>query len=208
MANLLRIYPENPSARLMEQVVETLKKGGVIIIPTDTIYSFAADINQPKALERMAQLKGKKIEESDFSFIFKDLSHISDYTMQFDTPVYKILKRSLPGPFTFIMNANKSVPKIFNNKKRTIGIRVPNNPLPRQLVEMLGNPIATTSIRSDDEIIEYNTDPELIFEKYKKEVDLVIHGGIGNNVASSVIDLTSGEPAVIREGQGDVNTIV
>jgi tRNA threonylcarbamoyl adenosine modification protein (Sua5/YciO/YrdC/YwlC family) len=204
MAKRIRIYEENPQPRLLQEAVDVLRNGGVIIIPTDTIYSFAADISKPKALERMARLKNLKMEKADFSFIFYDLSHLSDFTRQIDTPTYKLLKRTLPGAFTFILEANNTIPKIFKSKKKTIGIRVPDHTIPRELVKLLGNPIATSSIHDDDEIIEYTTDPDLIFERYENLVDLMIDGGFGDNAASTVVDLTNGEPEILREGKGSI----
>jgi tRNA threonylcarbamoyl adenosine modification protein (Sua5/YciO/YrdC/YwlC family) len=207
MSQLIKVYPENPNPKEIAKAVAALKSGELIIIPTDTVYSFAADISKPKALETLARLKNKKIQHADFSFLFYDLSHLSDFTKQFDTATYKILKRALPGPYTFILEANNTVPKIFKNKKRTIGIRVPNNSIARAIVKELGNPIATTSIHDEDAIIEYTTDPDLIFEKHKNTVALVIDGGYGDNDASTVIDLTNGEPEVIREGKGSLDLI-
>jgi tRNA threonylcarbamoyl adenosine modification protein (Sua5/YciO/YrdC/YwlC family) len=208
MAELIRLYEENPQPRLIKQAVDVLANGGIIIIPTDTVYSFAADIRKPRALEKLARLKDLKMQQANFSFIFYDLSHLSDYTRQFDTATYKILKRALPGPFTFILEANNTIPKIFKSKKKTIGIRVPDNNIPREIVHMLGNPIATTSIHDEDEILEYTTDPELIFEKWSSQVDLIIDGGYGDNDASTVVDLTAGYPEIIREGKGDVSLIL
>lgn len=203
MAELVKIYPENPQEKEMLRAVETLRNGGLVIFPTDSVYAIGADISQPKALERLARIKGASLDKVDLSFIFYDLSHLSDFTRQFDTPTYKRLKRALPGPFTFILESNNSIPKLFKSKKKTIGIRVPDNSIARQLSQMLDNPIATTSVHDDDDVIEYTTDPSLIKEKYDALVDLVIDGGFGDNIASTVIDLTGDEPEVIREGKGD-----
>ncbi|KAB2814734.1 L-threonylcarbamoyladenylate synthase [Phaeocystidibacter luteus] len=203
MAELVKIYPENPQEKEMLRAVETLRNGGLVIFPTDSVYAIGADISQPKALERLARIKGSSLDKVDLSFIFYDLSHLSDFTRQFDTPTYKRLKRALPGPFTFILESNNSIPKLFKSKKKTIGIRVPDNSIARQLSQMLDNPIATTSVHDDDDVIEYTTDPSLIKEKYDALVDLVIDGGFGDNIASTVIDLTGDEPEVIREGKGD-----
>jgi tRNA threonylcarbamoyl adenosine modification protein (Sua5/YciO/YrdC/YwlC family) len=208
MAERIRLYAENPQPRLIKQAVDVLADGGIIIIPTDTVYSFAADIRKPRALEKLARLKHIKMQQANFSFIFYDLSHLSDYTRQFDTSTYKILKRALPGPFTFILEANNTIPKIFKSNKKTIGIRVPDNSIPREIVNMLGNPIATTSIHDDDEILEYTTDPDLIFEKWASQVDLFVDGGYGDNDASTVIDLSSGAPELVREGKGDPSLII
>jgi tRNA threonylcarbamoyl adenosine modification protein (Sua5/YciO/YrdC/YwlC family) len=207
MSELLKIYPENPNSRAIQKVCEVLRDGGVIIYPTDTVYSFGCDITQPKAMEKVARLKGIKPKDANFSLIFYDLSQLSEYTRQVDTPTYKILRRSLPGPYTFILHASNAIPKIFQSNKKTVGIRIPDNNIPRAIVEELGNPIIATSVHDDDEIIDYTTDPELIFEKYRKLVDIVIHGGAGDNSASTVIDLTSGEPELIREGKGDATAI-
>ncbi len=199
---LLRIHPDNPAERQLRLVVECLMDGGVIIFPTDTIYAIGCDIFKPRAVERVAQIKGVKKEKANFSFICHDLSHLSEYSKPIDNAVYKMMRRNLPGAFTFILSANNKVPKIFQSKKKSIGIRIPDNNIARNIVMMLGNPIMSTSVHDDDEIIEYTTDPELIFERYSKQVDLVIHGGYGDNVASTIIDCTSGEPELIREGKG------
>ena len=204
---LLSIHPDNPDQRKIDQVIKVLKKGGVIIYPTDTVYSMACDLNNRKAVERMAQIKGIKIEKANFSLICHDLSNISDYTVQFSNSIYKMMKRALPGPYTFILNANNSVPKLFKSKKKTIGIRVPDNNIARILVEQLGNPLISTSVHDDDEILEYITDPELIHEKYENTLSLVIDGGYGQNEASTIIDCTGNEPEVIREGIGSIDVI-
>ena len=204
---LLRIYPENPNPKAIAKVIDCLQKGGVIIYPTDTVYAIGCDIRKPKALERVARIKGLKLEHSDFSFVFYDLSHLADYTRQVDTATYKMLRRALPGPYTFILEANNIIPKIFKSKKKTIGIRIPDNAIIREIVNELGNPIISTSVHDEDEILEYTTDPELIYEKYRHLVDLVIDGGYGDNAASTVIDCTAGEPEIIREGKGSLETI-
>ncbi|MGD1844845.1 MAG: L-threonylcarbamoyladenylate synthase [Salibacteraceae bacterium] len=202
MAQLLRIHPDNPQPRAMDTVVKVLRKGGVIIYPTDTVYGIGCDIYQPKAVERVAKIKGIKVEKSNFSIICYDLSHLSDYCRQVDNSTFKLMKKVLPGPFTFILNANSRVPKLFKHKKKTVGIRVPDNNIPREIVHQLGNPIVTTSVLDDDEILEYTTDPELIFERYQHQVDLVIDGGYGNNQASTIVDCTDDEPEVVRQGLG------
>ena len=204
---LLDIHPDNPDKRKMDQVIQILKKGGVIIYPTDTVYSMSCDLMNRKAVERMAQIKGIKIEKANFSLICSDLSHISDYTVQFGNNIYKMMKRGLPGPYTFILNANNSVPKLFKSKKKTIGIRVPDNNIAQMLVEELGNPLISTSVHDDDEILEYITDPELIHEKYENVVDVVIDGGYGKNEASTIIDCTGNEPEVLREGIGSIDIL-
>jgi tRNA threonylcarbamoyl adenosine modification protein (Sua5/YciO/YrdC/YwlC family) len=205
---LLSIHPENPDQRKIAEAIKILKKGGVIIYPTDTVYSMACDLNNRKAVERMAQIKGVKLEKSNFSLICYDLSNLSDYTVQFGNNIYKMMKRALPGPYTFILNANNSVPKLFKSKKKTIGIRVPDNNIARMLVKELGNPLITTSVHDDeDELLEYITDPELIHEKYKHILALVIDGGYGKNEASTIIDCTGTEPEVLREGIGSLEII-
>ena len=201
MAKILKIYPDNPQENLLQEVVNTLKKGGLIIYPSDTIYALGCDINNLKAMEKLAQIKKMKLEKSQFSIICNDLSHLSHFTRPIDTSVFRTLKNNIPGPFTFILEANKSLPLAYKGKK-TIGIRVPDHIVPQLLVEKLGHPIASTSIRDEDEILEYSTDPELIAEKYDHLVDLVIDSGYGDNVASTIVDLTSGDPEIIREGIG------
>ena len=201
MAKILKIYPENPQENLIDEVVNVLKSGGLIIYPSDTIYALGCDIFNLKAMEKLAQLKSVKLEKAQFSVICNDLSHISNYTKSLHTPVFRFLKNHLPGPFTFILEANKNLPLAYKGKK-TIGIRVPNHSIPKMIVEKLGHPIASTSIRDDDEVLEYSTDPELIAEKYDKFVDLVIDSGYGDNVASTIVDLTGDEPEIIRQGKG------
>ena len=203
MAKFIKIYPENPNEREIQKVVECLKDGGVIIYPTDTVYGIGCDITNSKALERIAQLKGIRLDKANFSFICADLSHLSDYVKQIDTATFKLLKRALPGAYTFILPGNNNLPKEFK-KKKTVGIRVPDNTIARTLVEKLGNPIISSSIYDEDELIEYTTDPELIFEKWQDKVDIVIDGGYGDNVASTVIDLSEGVPTLIREGKGSI----
>lgn len=202
---LLKIYPENPDERRIQQVIDVLKKGGVIVYPTDSVYSMGCDMTNRRAVEKMAQLKGLKLEEANFSLICYDLSNISEYTVQFGTDIYKMMKRALPGPYTFILNANKNIPKLFQSKKQTIGIRVPDNNIARTIVNRLGNPLLSTSVHDDDEILEYTTDPELIHERYDEQVDLVIDGGYGNNEASTVIDCTGETPEIVRQGIGVVD---
>ncbi len=199
---LLEIHPDNPDPRKVKMVVDCLNDGGVIIYPTDTVYSLGCSLHKSKAVERVARLKGIKVEKSVFSIICHDLSNISDYTRQINNPTFKLLKRAFPGPFTFVLNANNNIPKLFKQKKRTIGIRIPNNNIPRVIVETLGNPIISTSIYDEDEVLEYTTDPELIYEKYQNDVDIVVNGGYGNNEASTVIDCTGNAPEIIRQGIG------
>ncbi|CAM3701919.1 translation factor [Flavobacterium saliperosum S13] len=206
MAQFIKIYPENPNEAAIAKVVKVLKEGGLIIYPTDTVYGLGCDITNTKALERIAKIKGIKLEKANFSFVCSDLSNISDYVKQIDTSTFKILKRALPGPYTFILPGNNNLPKEFK-KKTTVGIRVPDNEIALEIVRQLGNPIVSTSIHDEDEVLEYTTDPELIFEKWQNLVDLVIDGGYGDNYASTVIDLSEGEPVVIREGKGSLDVL-
>jgi len=199
---LVRIYNENPNPREILKVAEILRDGGVIIYPTDTIYGLGCDINNPKAVERLAQIKGVRLEKANFSFICFDLSHLTDYAKMVNNDTFRLMKQCLPGAFTFILNASSNVPHIFKNKKKTIGIRIPNHNICRELVRELGNPIITTSIKNGDDFLEYMTDPEEIHEKYGKLVDLVIDGGPGNNVPSTVIDCTTDDYTIIRQGAG------
>lgn len=206
MAEFIRIYNENPNPKEIQKVVKVLKNGGLIIYPTDTVYGLGCDITNNKALEKIALIKGLKLEKANFSFVCSDLSNLSDYVKQIDTPTFKILKRALPGPYTFILPGSNNLPRAFK-KRKTVGIRVPDNNIAREIVTALGNPIVSTSIRDDDDILEYTTDPELIFEKWNHLVNLVIDGGYGDNYASTIIDLTGEEPEVIREGKGSLDIL-
>lgn len=203
MAEFIKIYPENPNPKEIKKVVDVLKKGGLVIYPSDTVYGLGCDITSTKALEKLARIKGIKLEKAKWSFICADLSNLSDYVRQIDTRTFKILKRALPGPYTFILPGNNNLPKNFK-KRKTVGIRVPDNNIAQVLVKELGNPIVSTSIYDEDELLEYTTDPELIYEKWGKLVDIVIDGGYGGNVASTIIDLSESEPKIIREGKGDL----
>lgn len=206
MSEIIKIYEDKPSEAAIKKVVEVLKNGGLVIYPTDTVYGLGCDITNSRALEKIAKIKGIKLEKANFSFVCSDLSNLSDYVKQIDTSTFKILKRALPGPYTFILPGNNDLPKEFR-KKKTVGIRVPDNNIAREIVKLLGNPIVSTSIHDEDEVIEYSTDPELIFEKWNNKVDLVIDGGYGDNVASTIIDLTGFEPEVIREGKGSLDVL-
>ena len=197
---ILKIHPINPEERQLLKVIEVLENGGVIIIPTDGVYAFACLLHKTKAAEKVAQLKGKKLEKADLSFIFDDLRHLAEYTRQVETWVYKLMKRNLPGPFTFILNANTEVPKIFKNNKKTIGIRIPDNKICNEIVRRLQLPLITASVHDNDEVVEYTTDPDLIHERWGHIVELVIDGGYGLNTPSAVLDCTGNELVVLREG--------
>jgi tRNA threonylcarbamoyl adenosine modification protein (Sua5/YciO/YrdC/YwlC family) len=201
---LIKLYNENPNQREVEKVVNLLREGGVIIYPTDTVYGLGCDITKQRAVERIAWIKGVKPEKSNFSFIVDDLSHLADFTRPISNSVYKLMRRNLPGPFTFILEANSNVPKLLKRKKKNVGIRIPDNNIIREIVRQLGNPILTTSIHSDDEVREYETDPELIHEEMGHLVDMVIDGGYGNNVPSTVVDCTESEIVIIRQGIGEL----
>jgi len=203
MAELIKIYEDNPNPKEVKRVVDVLRSGGLVIYPSDTVYALGCDITHKGALERIAKIKGVKLEKANLSFICEDLSNLSDYVKQIDTSTFKLLKRALPGPYTFILPGNNNLPSVFK-KKKEVGIRVPDHPITQAIVSALGNPIVSTSIKDDDEVIEYTTDPELIWEKWDKLVDIVVDGGYGGNVASTVIDLTGDEPELIREGKGSL----
>lgn len=202
---LLKIHPEIPSQRQIEKVVECLKDGGIVIYPTDTVYGLGCDIFKSKAIERIARMKGLKPEKANFSFICHDMSQITDFTKPIDNNVFKLIKRVLPGPYTFILNASSTVPKYIQSRKKTVGIRIPDNNIPLEIVRQLGHPIMTTSIHDEDDLVEYTTDPELIYEKYRDLVDIVIDGGFGGNLASTVLDCTGSEIVIVREGLGSLN---
>lgn len=206
MAQFIKLYNDNPNPREIEKIVKVLQAGGLIIYPTDTVYGLGCDITNSKALDKVAKIKGVKPEKANFSFVCNDLSHLSDYVKQIDTTTYKILKRALPGPYTFVLPGSNSLPKAYK-KRKTVGIRIPDNNIARAIVQALGNPIVSTSIHDEDEILEYTTDPELIFEKWQNIVDVVVDGGYGDNHASTVIDLTTDEPEVIREGKGSLDVL-
>ena len=202
---LIDIHQDNPDYRKIKMVVECLKNGGVIIYPTDTVYAFGCDIYNKKAMERLCRIKGVDIKKHNLSFVCYDLSHIANFTRQLENSTYKLMKKSLPGPYTFILNANSSIPKLFKNKKREVGIRIPDNNIPREIVKELGNPIVTTSVKDNDMIIEYSTDPERIHEYFEKQVDLVISGGYGESTPSTIVKCTDGFAKVLRKGKGDTN---
>ena len=200
---LIKIYPNNPNEKQLAEVVACLRNGGISIYPTDTVYGLGCDIYQAKAIEKLCKIRNINPEKANLSFICADLSHLSDFVKPIDNAVFRVLKHALPGPFTFILNANNKVPKLMHSNKKTVGIRVPDNDIARSIVKLLGNPIVSTSIHDDDEVVEYSTDPELIYEKYKDLVDMVIDGGYGELQASTVVDYTSDEPVIVRQGKGD-----
>lgn len=201
---LIKLFNENPNAKQIEKIIEVIQRGGVIIYPTDSVYGIGCDMHNLKAIEKVAKIKGVKAEKANFSIICHDLSNISSYTKAISNPVFKLMKKNLPGPFTFILNANNKVPTIFQSNKKTVGIRVPNNEILLAIVREFGSPLVNTSVHDDDEIIEYTTDPELIHEKYESLVDIVIDGGFGQNTASTVVDCTGDEPEIIRQGIGEL----
>jgi tRNA threonylcarbamoyl adenosine modification protein (Sua5/YciO/YrdC/YwlC family) len=202
-ASLLEIHPDNPDLRKILMVVDTLRNGGIVIYPTDTVYGLGCDIHNQRAVERICQIKQINPQKINLSFICYDLSHISEYA-KVDTATFKVMKKALPGAFTFILPASGKVPKILNSKKKTVGIRIPDHQIPRLIVKELGNPIITTSVKDEDEVIEYSTDPGLIYDKFIHLVDIVIDGGYGNNVASTIVDCSNGDFEVVREGLGDI----
>jgi tRNA threonylcarbamoyl adenosine modification protein (Sua5/YciO/YrdC/YwlC family) len=200
---LLKIYPQNPNPKAIQQVADCLRNGGIVIFPTDTIYGMGCDIYKPKAVEKIITIMGDKKKKDTLSFICHDLSHLSDFTTSINNQIFKAMKRALPGPYTFILNANNQVPKIIHGDRKTVGIRVPDNNIIRAIVQELGHPVFSTSIKDDDEIVEYTTDPELMDEKYGHLIDMVVDGGYGDNIPSTVVDCTSGSIEVVREGKGD-----
>ncbi len=202
-AELIRLYEEHTDTDKIEYIASVMKNGGLVIFPTDTVYGLGCDLHNKKALEKVARIKGVKLEKAPLSFICSDLKNLSDHVAQIETKTFKVLKRSLPGPYTFILPGSNNLPSVFR-KKKTVGIRIPDNNIALKLVGALGNPIASTSIKSEDEVLEYITDPSLIYDKWKHIVDIVIDAGYGGNEASTVIDLTTGEPELVREGKGEL----
>jgi tRNA threonylcarbamoyl adenosine modification protein (Sua5/YciO/YrdC/YwlC family) len=202
---IIEIHPDNPDERKIRQIVDCLLEGGVIVYPTDTVYSFGCDMLNNKALERVARLKNIKTEKANFSLVCHDLSHITEYSKQLSNPVFKLMKSVLPGPYTFILEAGRAIPKIFSERKTTIGIRVPDNNIARDIVKKLGHPIIAASVHDDDELLEYTTDPEMIHEKFEKLVDMVIDGGPGSFDASTILDCTGDQITLVRQGKGVVD---
>ena len=207
MAEQIRIYPENPSIKTIEQAVAVLRSDGIVVVPTDTVYSFACDLRSVKAMRRLARIKGLKPKEAEFSIVFDELSRLSQFTRPIPSSVFKTLKRCLPGPFTFILPASRSVPKLFEANRKSIGIRIPDHNIPRALAAQLDGPLVVSSVHDPDEVIEYTTDPELIAEKYAQQIELVLDAGYGDNSASTVVDLTEGHPELIRSGTGDTRLL-
>lgn len=203
MAQLVKIYPDNPNLKELKKITNAMRDGALVIYPTDTVYGLGCDITNKGALEKIAKIKGVKLEKANFSFVCESLSNLSDHVSQIDNRTFKLLKRNLPGPFTFILPGSSRLPNVFK-KKKTVGIRIPDNSIAIELVRLLGNPIVSTSIRDEDEVIEYTTDPSLIVEKWEHLVDYVIDGGYGDNVASTIVDLTGDEPEILREGKGEL----
>ncbi len=199
---LLKIHPKNPEQRKIDQVIDCLKDGGVIIYPTDTVYGIGCDIYNQKAVERICRIRNIDRKKANFSFICYDLSHLSDFARSVDTSTYKLMKKAFPGPFTFVLQAKNTVPDLFRSKKKTVGIRIPDNNIALEIVNRLGNPIMSASVHDEDEVIEYTTNPELIHEKYEDRVDMVIDGGFGDNHVSTVIDCSNGAPEILRQGKG------
>jgi tRNA threonylcarbamoyl adenosine modification protein (Sua5/YciO/YrdC/YwlC family) len=198
----IRIYQENPNPKHIRQVAEILDNGGILIYPTDTVYAMGCDINATRSIEKIARFKGLNPKNPDLSLIFHDISQLSEYTVIRDNNIFKLLKRNLPGPFTFIVQANNQIPKLFTPRKKTVGIRIPDSPIVLDLVRELGRPLVTTSVHDPDEVIEYTTDPELIYEKYHDFTDAVIDGGYGKNEASTIVDCTGEEFEIVRQGLG------
>ena len=200
----LKIHPDNPNPRKINTVVECLLDGGVIIYPSDTVYGFGCDIYNKKAVARIANIKGINIKKQKFSFICSSLSNISKFTKPISNETYKLMKRNLPGPFTFILNANNNIPKIFKTNRKKLGIRVPKHNIPLEIVKKLENPIISSSVKENDKIIEYSTDPEIMYDKFKNLVDIVIDSGFTGNLPSTIIDCTKSDFEIIRQGKGNI----
>lgn len=199
---LLQIHPKNPDPRKIQIVIDCLSNGGVIIYPTDTVYGLGCDIYQNEAIERVCRIKKIKLQESNFSIVCYNFSHLSEFTRPIDTPIFRVMKKALPGPFTFILRANGNVPKVFKTKKKTVGIRIPDNSICREIVKQLSHPIVSTSLHDTDKIVDYITDPEIIDEKYGDMVDIVINGGYGRNKPSTIVDCSDGSFTILRQGLG------
>ncbi|MDT8308015.1 MAG: L-threonylcarbamoyladenylate synthase [Bacteroidales bacterium] len=205
---LIKIHPDNPSPRQIKRVVETLENGGIIIYPTDSVYALGCSLLHPKSIEKLARIKQINPEKAMFSFIFSNLTHLSNYTKPIDNTIFKLIKKTTPGPFTFILEANNRMPKIVKGRKKTVGIRIPDNNIALAIVEELGHPLITSSVHDEDDIIEYMTDPEMMYEKYQYDIDLLVDGGYGDNRASTVIDCTDGRITLLRQGKGNIDDYV
>ncbi len=205
---LIKIHPDNPSPRQIQRVVETLENGGIIIYPTDSVYALGCSLLHPKSIEKLARIKQINPEKAQFSFIFSNLTHLSNYTKPIDNTIFKLIKKTTPGPFTFILEANNRMPKIVKGRKKTVGIRIPDNNIALAIVEELGHPLITSSVHDEDDIIEYMTDPEMMYEKYQYDIDLLVDGGYGDNRASTVIDCTDGRITLLRQGKGNIDDYV
>jgi tRNA threonylcarbamoyl adenosine modification protein (Sua5/YciO/YrdC/YwlC family) len=205
---IIELRENSIDSRKMQEIVDCLKNGGVIIYPTDTVYSFGCDLNNSKAIERIAKLKNIRADKANFSIVCADLSHLTDYSKQASNQVFKLMKSVLPGPYTFILNGSKNIPKIFSDRKKTIGIRVPANEIALTIVRELGRPIIATSVHDEDEVLDYTTDPELIHEKFEREVDIVIDGGPGGLEPSTILDCTGDEIVLLREGKGPIKHLL
>lgn len=200
----LNIHPENPEGRKIQHVIEALEKGDIIIYPTDSVYAFGCDINNKNAIEQMAKIKGIKPNKAKFSIVCEDMSQVSSFVKPMERSVYKVMNKAFPGPYTFILNASTNVPKLFGNKRKDIGVRIPNHPISTEIVKALGRPLVTTSLHDDDEFLEYTTDPDQIEEKYRHDVPVIIDGGMGNIEASTVVDCTNNNLDIVREGIGEI----
>lgn len=201
---LVELNKDNPDQRVIDEAVEILQNGGIIIYPTDTVYAFGCSLMNKKAIEQLAKLKGVKLKKANFSLICHDLSNISEHTKYMDRPTYKILNKNLPGPFTFILKASSKIPKLFETNRKTVGIRIPDAEIVRAIVQGLGNPLVTTSLHDDDEIVDYTTDPYEIAQVWENRVDMIIDGGFGNNEPSTVVDLSDGDVEIVRQGIGEL----
>jgi tRNA threonylcarbamoyl adenosine modification protein (Sua5/YciO/YrdC/YwlC family) len=201
---IVKVYPENPNPKVLAQIADVIADGGVIAYPTDTVYSFGCSIHKPKAIERIAKIKKLDPKTYQFSLVFDCISHITQYTKAVDNQTFKLMKKNLPGAFTFILDSNNELPKFLRNNSKTIGVRIPDNSITSSIVEILGEPIISTSVYDEDEVVEYTTDPELIHEKYEGLVDLVVDGGYGQLFASTIVDCTKEEVEILRQGLGEL----
>jgi len=208
VAHLVKLHDRNPDPRKVKEVLDCLERDGLIVCPTDTVYSFATKLGSPKGFDRLARAKGIKPDKAHFSLLCPDLSDLSQYAQHISNPMFKLMKRALPGPYTFVLPASGEVPKLYRSSKKTIGIRVPDHPVAQHILRALGKPLVVSSVHDDDEMLEYTTDPELILERHGHVVDLVVDGGMGQIEASTVLDCTGSEPEVIREGLGPIDGLL